>query len=74
MSSVLKAIGAATVGVYVLSTLAIGNRKTNAYFRAVPMAVACIPELVMRYVENHGPYSPHENIFRNRKKPADQTV
>ena len=74
MSSILKTIGMVTVGAYVLGTVCIGRRKTNAYFRAVPAALACVPELIVRYVENHGPYGAHENIFRNRKKPQDQSV
>lgn len=69
--SVLRGIGLATVGIYAASVLCIGRKKTNAYFRAVPDVVRCIPDLMVRHVEKRGPYPAAKNVFTGRtSKPS----
>ncbi len=67
--SILKVVGMVTVGAYAASIIVNGRRKTHAFVCAIPAAIACLPELILRHVENNGPYPEPQNIFRNRPEP-----
>lgn len=64
---VLNAIGAVAIASYGLSCFCIGRKKTNAYVRAIPAAISCLPELIIRQVDKCAPFPEHQNIFTKRR-------
>jgi hypothetical protein len=65
--NVFQGIGIVTVTTYSLSVLCIGFRKTNAYVMAIPTAIRCMPAIIVKHVENNGPYPEAKNVFTRHK-------